>query len=550
METPAGLNFRLEAVIDLSVIIVSFNVRTFLERSLGSVQRARGSLKLEIFVVDNASEDGTAEMVRRRFPEAKLIETGENLGFAKANNLALGAAGGRYLMLLNPDTLVSEGALETLVGFLDAHPAAGAAGPKLLNRDGSFQSASKRGLPTPWAAFCKLSGLSALFPRTRFFNRYEMGHLDADESNEVEVLSGAAMIVRREVHEQVGGLDADYFMFGEDIDWSQSIRKAGWKLFYVPASRIVHYKGESTRRSRTYREKYFYAAMRIFARKHFRFGLLSRLMVELGILAGEAAAKLRRTTSFWLPAVLDLLIVFVAFVLSFHVRFEPPLRLGIWVVTGLYPLITLGTLLLLGIYRSYAPDIFRLFVGVILGFALVSSLAYFVKPIQFSRFVIVMAMGMSLTGIIGWRYTLLQLGVRFARRRVSLVGLDELGRAVLERIRDGRIPGRDPVGWIVHDPENLGEEHDGLPVLGLVGELESVAGEHQLDELLFSTASTSYEEIFRIVSKQSLKRLGIQIIPEGFDLNEGIPLIELDVGGGLLRRLAGFNRSQAVMRRG
>ncbi len=281
-------------MIDLSVIIVTHNARGPLSLTLESLAQARGGLELEVLLVDNASTDSTVEMVRERFPWVEVIEAGGNLGFAKANNIALRRARGRYLMLLNPDTVLGERSLEVLVDFLEQHLEVGACGPKVLNRDGTFQATSKRGLVTPWAGFCKLFGLSRLFPRSRLFNRYELGFLDVDKVHQVEGLYGAAMMVRREVYEQVGGLDESYFMYGEDLDWSHAIQRAGWKLCYVPQAPILHFKGESTRNSSVDRDAHFFEAMEIFSRKWLRLSSFERFVVDGGIVAARGMSRFRR----------------------------------------------------------------------------------------------------------------------------------------------------------------------------------------------------------------------------------------------------------------
>ncbi|NLV38493.1 MAG: glycosyltransferase family 2 protein, partial [Bacteroidales bacterium] len=207
----------------LSVIIVNYNVRYFLEQCLHSLYRAIKNTETEVFVVDNCSTDDSLEMLRQSYPEIKLIANSENLGFAKANNLAIEASESDYVLLLNPDTLVQEEAIRNMLSFMDAHPEAGALGVKMIDGRGRFLAESKRGLPTPAVSFYKISGLSALFPRSRRFGRYHLGWLDKDKIHSVEILAGACMLVRREAIIKAGLLDENFFMYGEDIDWSYRI---------------------------------------------------------------------------------------------------------------------------------------------------------------------------------------------------------------------------------------------------------------------------------------------------------------------------------------
>jgi GT2 family glycosyltransferase len=254
---------------NLSIIIVSFNVSHFLEQCLKSVIKASYSLPVDIYVVDNHSGDNSVSMVQKLFPQVKLIVNNENRGFSKANNQAILLSESDYILLLNPDTVIEEETLTRTLTFMETHPDAGGLGIKMIDGYGHFLPESKRGLPTPWASFCKMSHLSQLFRRSAFFNQYYAGWLGDDEINRIEVLAGAFMLLRRNVLDRIGLLDEDFFMYGEDIDLSYRITKAGYHNYYFPEARMIHYKGESTRKSSLNYVKLFYGAMLIFARKHF-----------------------------------------------------------------------------------------------------------------------------------------------------------------------------------------------------------------------------------------------------------------------------------------
>ena len=251
----------------LSVVIVSYNVRHYLVQCIDSVLRATQGMEADVWVVDNASTDGTVDYVRRFFPQAHFIENQENVGFARANNQAIRQSQGEYVLLLNPDTIVGEDALAGAVRFMDEHPQAGATGTRMLNRNGSFAFESRRGLPFPATSFYKITGLCSLFPRSRRFGRYYMRYLDAEQPAQIEVVSGAFFLLRRTALEQAGLLCEDYFMYGEDIDLSYNLLQHGWQNWYQPF-RILHYKGESTQKT-SYRYVHsFYDAMLIFFNKH------------------------------------------------------------------------------------------------------------------------------------------------------------------------------------------------------------------------------------------------------------------------------------------
>ena len=253
----------------LSVVIVSYNVKHFLEQCLHSVRAAAAGLDAELFVVDNASVDGSVKMVKEKFPEVICIANQDNPGFARANNQAIRLSTGEYILLLNPDTIVETDTFTKIISFMDSHTDAGGLGVKMVDGTGRFLPESKRGLPTPAVAFCKIFGLSRLFPKSKTFNKYHLGYLDKDKTHQVEILAGAFMLLRRSVLDKVGLLDEDFFMYGEDIDLSYRIIKAGYQNYYFPEARIIHYKGESTKKGSLNYVFVFYTAMIIFARKHF-----------------------------------------------------------------------------------------------------------------------------------------------------------------------------------------------------------------------------------------------------------------------------------------
>ncbi|TXK50482.1 glycosyltransferase family 2 protein [Pontibacter qinzhouensis] len=253
----------------LSVIIVSYNVQYFLEQALRSVQKALAGIPSEIFVVDNNSSDSSVEMVASRFPEVVLLANQDNVGFSKANNQAIALATGQYILLLNPDTVVEEDTFYKCLEFMDANPEAGGLGVKMIDGTGTFLPESKRGLPTPLVAFSKIAGISRLFPSSKLFGRYHLGFLSPDEVHEVEVLSGAFMLMRHRTLEQVGLLDESFFMYGEDVDLSYRILLGGYKNYYFPYTTIIHYKGESTHKGSLNYVLVFYKAMAIFYQKHF-----------------------------------------------------------------------------------------------------------------------------------------------------------------------------------------------------------------------------------------------------------------------------------------
>ncbi len=268
-------------MLDLGVVIVYYRTCDLLRECLQSVYESRGDFSFQVCVVDNCSQDGSCAMVGAEFPQVQLVESEVNGGYAYANNLGLRALGfahtsdeklsestPRYALLLNPDTPLPPSALQEMLNFMEAHPEAGVAGPRLVLADGSLDLACRRSFPSPEVSFYRMVGLSKLFPGSRHFGRYNLTYLDPDEMAEVDSVVGAFMLVRAEALKQVGLLDESFFMYGEDLDWAYRIKKAGWNVYYNPHVTVLHYKRAASRHSRK-ADYEFYRAMHIFYRKHY-----------------------------------------------------------------------------------------------------------------------------------------------------------------------------------------------------------------------------------------------------------------------------------------
>ena len=255
-------------ILKLSVIIVSYKVKFYIEQCLHSLMRAVDGIETEVYIVDNHSEDGSVEYLTQRFPEFNIISSNRNLGFSRANNLAIKQCTGEYVLLLNPDTVLGENVIREVLDFMDAHPKAGGAGVMMLKDTGERAMESRRGVPTPMTAFYKMSGLGTRYPNSRRFGRYYMSFLPWDKPSRIEIMSGAFCMLRHEALDKVGLLDEDYFMYGEDIDLSYRLLMGGYENWYIP-TKILHYKGESTHKSSFRYVHVFYDAMLIFLRKHY-----------------------------------------------------------------------------------------------------------------------------------------------------------------------------------------------------------------------------------------------------------------------------------------
>lgn len=423
----------------LSVIIVNYNVRAYLEQCLRTVFEALHGIEGEVFVVDNLSTDGSVEMVREKFPQVRLMANTENVGFSRANNQAIRESRAEYVVLLNPDTVVEEEVFRKVIAFLDAHPKAGGLGVKMIDGTGRFLPESKRGLPTPAVAFYKIIGLTRLFPRSKVFGRYHLGHLPEDEAAPIEILSGACMFLRKRTLDQVGLLDESFFMYGEDIDLSYRITLGGYENWYLPEARIIHYKGESTKKSSVNYVFVFYNAMAIFAKKHFTrrrtdfFSLLINGSIYLSAAGAIVVRFLRRT----LPLMLDGLSLFVLRGLA------GVLVPGIATAGGgggnvlLHVLVMLGCFGLTGAY-DLPLRLMKVVKGALLAWAvlLVGSLLD-LGPLWATPSIALLWAGAMLAGGVGVRLLLHVVGIKpfglrtLDRKRVLSVGSREESRHAL-----------------------------------------------------------------------------------------------------------------------
>jgi len=278
----------------LSVIIVSHNVQSYLEQCLYSLKKATARLDAEIWVVDNASSDGTVEWLVARFPEVRCIASPDNLGYARANNLPLPEISADYILFLNPDTILEDDCLDKCIAFMDSHADAGALGIRMLNGFGAFLRESKRGMPTALASLYKMAGLAERYPKHRVLAKYYVGHLDDYTTQPVPVLPGAFLLVKGKVIREVGSFDERFFMFGEDIDLSYRISKAGWNNYYFAESKMIHFKGQSTDKSSDAYLRHFYGAMTLFVKKYYRgpLAVLYRLLLQAGIGVQKNASRI------------------------------------------------------------------------------------------------------------------------------------------------------------------------------------------------------------------------------------------------------------------
>jgi len=531
----------------ISVIIVNYNVKAFLANALAAVERAVKGINGEIIVVDNASDDGSIEMLREKFPTVRLIVNERNIGFGAANNLAMQQARGEFFLLLNPDTVIQEDTIRTLLDTMIRNPTVGMVGCKVLNPDGTLQLACRRSFPTPWVAFTKISGLSSLFPRSKIFGKYNLTYLSPDEHHEVDAISGSCMFVRRTVYEQIGGFDEQFFMYGEDLDWCYRIKQAGWSVWYVPSTQIIHYKGESTRRSNLDELKLFYDAMRYFARKHFMKNIVVDTLLDVGIIARKWFAFLAKHAAVWIALLIDFLLVNVSLVIGEYLRLGGIGKLPNYAYPTVYiipPIIVITTMALLGVYTTRMFSLTPTMNGTLLSFVLISSLTFFFKDFAFSRMIVLLSGALCFVLLPAWRFAArslvrspLQHHSRLFGKRTLLVGTYSKGQELLHRLRTNPRHGYDVVGFIDQNRKHVGEKVGGVEILGSIDNIDKVIREYKISEVIFSTDAYSYTDILSAIAKTNSRSVNFRIVPTSLEVIIGkthidefthIPLVDIE----------------------
>lgn len=508
---------------DLTIVIVNYNVRDFLAQALRSVQAAVGSLSVETWVVDNNSIDGSVDMLREDFPWVRVMANRDNVGFGTANNQAIRASGGEYILILNPDTILQEDTLSELVSFMSARPDCGAVGCQILNPDGTFAPESRRSFPTPATAFYRMTGLSRLFPRSPRFGRYNLTHVSRNQVTEVDALSGSCMMVRRQAIDEAGAFDEDFFMYGEDLDLCFRIQQAGWRILYDPATQIIHYKGESTKKGDFRYVRLFYGAMILFMDKHvtgrgsrplavlLRAGIMIRAFMTL---CGNTLRELGRPM---VDAAIVLSMVsaigayrFLTTDTTFAVRF-------FLTIAPAYALATVAGILLLGGYdRRRQGRIKSALFGTSIGFLLVATLSFFVQDIAFSRLVVALSFPLSAGALV-----LVRVWVsarQTGKRRALLVG----GAGEANRLRRMLASHPSPpfrVEGYVSDETNGAAagtaEPAVMPLVGTLSQLRDLVRLNGYTDVVFAARDVPNQVIFGAMRQLHDLRVQFRMLSEG-----------------------------------
>jgi GT2 family glycosyltransferase len=506
----------------LSVIIVNYNVKYFLEQCLHSAIKALKNIDGEIIVVDNNSVDGSCGMMHEKFPEIKLIENKQNTGFSYANNQAIKISKGEYSLLLNPDTVVEEDTFEKVVSFMDENPDAGGLGVKMIDGNGNFLPESKRGLPSPMVAFYKIFGLSALFPKSKIFGRYHLGFLDNEEIHEVDVLAGAFMLLRKKTLDEVGLLDEDYFMYGEDIDLSYRITKGGYKNYYFPETTIIHYKGESTKKGSINYVRIFYNAMIIFAKKHFtsQNAKLYSFFINLAIYFRAFLSIISRFLKTYTVPILDFIIIYLGYyfftpIWATHkfadATYYPEIYLQL--VVPIYILIWIAAIFFSGGYDK-PNKIGKLMRGIGIGaFVILTIYALLPEHWRFSRALILI--GTAWLFFILTSYRLLFHIVKIPlyqlysikKKRIAIIADNKEIKRIDNLLKQTELK-HNIVGYIYPKKDNVPDNF-----IGNISQINEIVEINKIDELIFSGHDLSSQEIIKNMLHLSGAKINYKIAP-------------------------------------
>lgn len=487
-----------------------------------SVQKASVGLDIEVWVVDNNSVDGSVEMVKAKFPSVNVIANEGNVGFSTANNQAIKASNSKYVLLLNPDTVVQEDSFVKCLDYMDKHPEFGGMGVRMIDGKGRFLPESKRGLPTPLVAFYKMTGLASLFSKSRKFGKYHLRYLDEFENHEVEVLSGAYMLMRVSCLDEVGLLDEDYFMYGEDIDLSYRILKGGYKNVYFSETTIIHYKGESTKKRSANYVKVFYNAMVLFAQKHYsqRMAGWFSLLIKFAIYVRAGLAfVVRLIQQLWLP-VLDVLLMVLGFSgIAWYWELYHKFVRGFYpseyflMHIPVYALVIMAFAYISGGYDQPVSARRLLRGGVFGTVVLFAVYAFLPKELQFSRAILALGSFWSIASLFLARFIASLFGKseflqdNSHKRRVVIVGLDsECDRIQNLLLRSGvqlEIAGR------VHPSELKANGY-----LGGIDHLSEIVTVHRVNLVIFSGKDVKSGKIMEMMGTFRDWNGQIKIAPE------------------------------------
>ena len=552
--------------ITISVIIVNYNVKEYLAQLLLSLERALQTISHEIIIVDNHSIDGSVQFLKDKNFKVRIIENDENLGFGRANNQALKICKGKYVVLINPDTVVQEDTFSRMIDFFDNTPDASVATCKIIDPAGNFSVDCRHSIPTPSVALWKVLGLSKLFPKSRIFGQYNMTYLNSDQTYSIPAISGSFMMMKKEVLDQVGLFDEQFFMYCEDIDLCHRITQAGFKIYYFPETQIIHYKGESTKKDNLDYVKTFNKSLYQFFQKYYapKSIFLFRWLVMIGILLRGAFIYVKSFLKNQFPLLLDILIFNLVILGAFIIRlnfgrgfFWEDFFDQYWVINLIATILFISISYYFEIYPNHRFSIQSIIKANVATFILLATLTFFLKQFAFSRMVVLISFLIAPLIMISWRIIIRRtyrgdkapLGRDLFSKRTAVIGDGKDANELFTKLQTRKSIDYDLIGWIsVKDDSNNATE---TKYLGAVKNLNDIVRIYHIQQLIFSAHSLSYAEILKTMTSTHRSRVEFKMVPSNLDVIIGkslieklddYPLVDIDYSIG-----KGFNR---VVKRG
>ncbi len=503
---------------------------------------AKGKIKTQIIVVDNASYDHSKEFIEEKFDDITYIYNEENLGFSKANNQGLKIATGKYILILNPDTILYDNVFEKFIEYFENNPKVTMATAKIITPEGKLDSVCHRSFPTAWNSFCHISGLSKLFPNSKKISSYNLLYLPENEISEVDSISGSFMFFRREVLDENILMPTDYFMYGEDIDFCYQIKKQGYKIIYLPLAKVIHYRGRSSRKEKIKTKKHFFKSMNIFIKKNYnnKYSFWYKIALNIAIFLGYIVSIIKITTQNLIMPLLDIISYALGLIIGIE-AYKPivkilkdsnyipnPLTIAqYYVISLLYIAIIIGIFLYNRLYQENKFKYKKFFISTIIVFLLTSTITYFLKFFAFSRIVLFSTLCSSFALMYIWRIILLKrLKIFFGRALV--LGIDDNSKKISELGKKITHYGMSIAGYVDKKENFKINKVTKYPIFGNITTLKDLIDLEKIDNLIISAKSFSLTEILALQKSLDEYNLNYYILPEEYEIiNNKLKLLQI-----------------------
>ena len=537
---------------NLSVVIINYNVKYFLENTIASVIKSSKNFSFEIIVVDNASSDNSKEYILSRFKNEmdnnelnlNYIYNKDNVGFSKANNQGLKIAKGEKILILNPDTLLNDNTITKLFDYSKNNPESKFYTCKVITPDGNIDTSCHRSFPTAWNSFCHISGLSKIFNKSKLFSSYNLLYKPENEIYEVDAISGCFMFLDREIIDKNIFLPEDYFMYGEDLDFCYQVKENGYKVEYVPITEIIHYRGQSSKKDKIKLRKYFYKSMNIFVGKHYsqNYSILFKSMLNTGIFFAFFFSMLSHFLKTFLLPIIDIISYIIALIISVSLHDPIVNIIGVGrlfsdsnvsissysIMSIIYITIIISIFYFSKIYTLYKFSYNKFLISSSFIALFFLSSTFLVNLFAFSRITLILILLFSTSFMFIWRILLLKK-LKIFHNKTLIIGIDEISIKLLDQektlSKDGIVIG----GYIDINDDHLGKNVKKYPVFGNINNLEDVIKLENIEIVLYSLKSLSLEKIIKSKEKLEKNNIKYKILPDFLEIKKNrIQYVKLD----------------------